>query len=105
MRADRKRFTAAASTGGVRCGALGGTWDVERRLLRDPRQRSVVVRPADLQRLTLEDDAVEGHGLRGLVHRAELKRKHQLQRRRLKERQRESQDAVVPPGRRSSCPG
>ena len=27
---------------------------------------------ADLQRLTLEDDSVKGHGLRGLIHRAEL---------------------------------
>lgn len=52
---------------------------MERRLLRDPGQRPVVVRPADLQGLTLEDDPVEGHGLRGLVHRAELEDKQQLE--------------------------
>lgn len=48
------------------------TRDVEGRLLRDPRQRPVVVRPPDLQRLALENDAVEGHGLGRLVHRAKL---------------------------------
>lgn len=52
---------------------------MERRLLRDPGQRPVVVRPANLQGLTLEDDPVEGHGLRGLVHRAELEDKQQLE--------------------------
>lgn len=52
---------------------------MEGRLLGESGQRPVVVRPSDLQRLTLEDDAVEGHGLRGLVHRAELRDKEQLQ--------------------------
>lgn len=48
------------------------TRDVEGGLLRDPRQRPIIVRPSDLQRLALENDPVEGHGLRRLIHRAEL---------------------------------
>lgn len=50
------------------------TWDVESRLLRDSRQRPIIVRSSDLQRLTLENDPVEGHGLRRLINRPKLER-------------------------------
>ncbi len=48
------------------------TWDVESRLLRDSRQRPIIVRSSYLQRLTLENDPVEGHGLRRLIDRPKL---------------------------------
>lgn len=48
------------------------TWDVKSWLLWDTRQRSVVVRSSNLQRLTLENDSIEGHGLRRLVYGPKL---------------------------------
>lgn len=50
------------------------TWDVEGWLLWDSRQRSVVVRSPDFQRLSLENDSVKRHRLRCLVHGTKLNR-------------------------------
>lgn len=51
------------------------TRHVDRGVLRHARQGLVVMRPADLQRLALEDDAIKSHGLGGLIHGAKLQEK------------------------------
>lgn len=49
------------------------TRHVDRGVLRHAGQRLVVVGTADFQGLPLENDAIERHGLRGFIHRAELR--------------------------------
>lgn len=56
------------------------TWYIDTGALTHAGKGLVVVRPSDLQALTLEDDAVKGHGLGRLVHRAELE-EEQVERR------------------------
>ena len=50
-----------------------GTWHIDAGVLAHAGEGLVVVGTSDLETLTLEDDAIESHGLGRLVHRAELR--------------------------------
>lgn len=58
---------------------MSPTWNINTWILAHAWQRLVVMRPADLQTLSLEDDAIERHSLRRLIHRAELKENNSLE--------------------------
>lgn len=48
------------------------TWNMKSRLLRDARQRAVVMWTSDLQRQSLKDNAIKCHGLSGFIHWSKL---------------------------------